>query len=65
MTKILNEATSTRPGNDCIIEATVVLLMFSSSNYAVISTEQALGSWTDNTINTWKLVIKASTALNL
>lgn len=53
--KILKEKQSDREGNDCLIKASVVLLEFSNTNYMVISTEQFIGGWTDNTIadTTW------------
>jgi hypothetical protein len=53
--KILKEKHTERYGNDCLIQASVVLLEFSRTNYMVISTEQFVGSWTDNTIadTTW------------
>ena len=55
MVKILKEKHTERTGNDCWIQASVALLEFSNTNYLVISTEQFLGSWTDNDINnsTW------------
>ena len=53
--KILKEKHSDREDNDCLIKASVVLLEFSNTNYMVISTEQFIGSWTDNAIadTTW------------
>ena len=54
--KILKEKRSERSGNDCWINATVVLLEFSDTNFLVVSTEQFLGGWTDNAIatSTWE-----------
>ena len=52
MIKILKEKHSERYGNDCLIVASIALLEFSRTNYLVISTEQFLGGWTDNDINT-------------
>jgi hypothetical protein len=53
--KILKEKHTERNGNDCLIQASVVLLEFTETNYLVISTEQFLGGWTDNDIinSTW------------
>ena len=53
--KILKEKHTERYGNDCLIQASVVLLEFSTTNYLVVSTEQFLGGWTDNAIatSTW------------
>lgn len=53
--KILKEKHSDREGNDCLIKASAALLEFSNTNYMIISTEQFIGSWTDNTIadTTW------------
>ena len=51
MIKILKEKHSERYGNDCLIMSSIVLLEFSRTNYLVISTEQFLGSWTNNDIN--------------
>ena len=52
---ILKEKHTERYGNECLIKTSVVLLEFSDTNYFIISTEQFLGSWTDNAINngTW------------
>lgn len=50
--KILKEKSTERSGNDCWIQTTVVLLEFSDTNFLVVSTEQFLGGWTDNAINT-------------
>lgn len=50
--KVLKEKHTERSGNDCWIQTSVVLLEFSSTNYLVVSTEQFLGGWTDNDINT-------------
>lgn len=53
--KILKEKSNERYGNDCLIQASVVLLEFSNTNYLVVSTEQFRGGWTDNDIctSTW------------
>lgn len=53
--KILKELNTERCGNDCLIKASVALLEFSDTNYMVISTEQFIGGWTDDTITdtTW------------
>lgn len=53
--KILKELNTEHYGNDCLIKASVALLEFSNTNYMVISTEQFIGGWTDNTIadTTW------------
>jgi hypothetical protein len=54
--KILKEKSTERSGNDCWIQATVVLLEFSDTNFLVVSTEQFIGGWTDNAIanSTWE-----------
>lgn len=54
--KILKEKCTEREGNDCLIQASVVLLEFSNTNFLVVSTEQFLGGWTDNDIctNMWE-----------
>lgn len=50
--KVLKELNTERYGNDCLIKASIALLEFSNTNYMVISTEQFIGSWTDNAIST-------------
>jgi hypothetical protein len=53
--KVLKEKHTERDGNDCLIKASIVLLEFSDTNFLVVSTEQFIGSWTDNDIctSTW------------
>ncbi len=53
--KVLREKHNEREGNDCLIYSSVVLLEFSNINYLVISTEQYIGSWTNDDIanSTW------------
>lgn len=48
----LESKSVSRYGNDCIITSNIVLLQFSSKHYVVLSSEQALGGWTNNDINT-------------